>query len=167
MNHVRNSISLFRISFSSSRSSRTSLDRARIHSSTRKSWIVSSLCSSYRRSRKQWQDITIAKPHTPTLRYSKQKSKWRHMVCNRFSSSSLSYSFFAVVSSRLILKWDDKLMTNLCLFSIPVGITWKDAPESQSAIAGEDYEVKCVVQAQPAPTVGECVKVVVYFSYHR
>lgn len=34
-----------------------------------------------------------------------------------------------------------------------VGITWKDAPESQSAIVGEDYEVKCVVQARPAPTV--------------
>lgn len=34
-----------------------------------------------------------------------------------------------------------------------VAITWKDAPENQSPIAGNDYVVRCVVTANPPPTV--------------
>lgn len=36
----------------------------------------------------------------------------------------------------------------------PVAITWKDAPENQSPIAGNDYVIRCVVSANPPPTVG-------------
>lgn len=37
--------------------------------------------------------------------------------------------------------------------SIPVDITWVDAPEFQYSIAGSDYEIKCDVQANPSPNV--------------
>lgn len=34
-----------------------------------------------------------------------------------------------------------------------VAITWKDAPVNQSPIAGNDYVVRCIVTANPPPTV--------------
>lgn len=36
---------------------------------------------------------------------------------------------------------------------LSVGITWKDAPESQYPIKGQDYMVKCDVSARPPPIV--------------
>lgn len=46
------------------------------------------------------------------------------------------------------------LMTSICLPS-SVAITFKDARENQSTTAGEDYVVKCVVAANPPPTIGK------------
>jgi hypothetical protein len=39
--------------------------------------------------------------------------------------------------------------------SFLVAITWKDAPENQSPVAGNDYVVRCVVTANPPPTIGK------------
>lgn len=46
-------------------------------------------------------------------------------------------------------------MTSICLLLSSVAITFKDAPENQSPIAGNDYVVKCVVAANPPPTIGK------------
>lgn len=36
-----------------------------------------------------------------------------------------------------------------------VAITWKDAPQIQTPVVGDDYVVRCIVTANPPPTVGK------------
>lgn len=37
--------------------------------------------------------------------------------------------------------------------NVTVPITWKDANENQYTIKGKDYTIKCVVVANPPPTI--------------
>lgn len=34
-------------------------------------------------------------------------------------------------------------------------ITWKDAPEYQNTALGADYNIRCIVAANPPPSVGK------------
>lgn len=42
---------------------------------------------------------------------------------------------------------------SLSPYPFPVAITWKDAPEDQRPILGDDYIVRCEVTANPPATV--------------
>lgn len=135
-------------------------DLASNQSSTPKLWTASNWCSSSHRSPTRWPAITSARPHTPIRRCSRRESKLKHMVSEQFDIWIHSRDRARLVSCCTLDIFAPRLSSpRFCLsnenVSLPVAITWKDAPENQSPVAGNDYVVRCVVTANPPPTIGK------------